>query len=143
VGQEYTLNAPLSAELGLASLQAARARFDELHQAQYSHSAPGEPVEIVNLRLAAIGQIFARGEAVGHLIDPNAPRTGKPKGSRRVAFDAGVFDCPVYDRENMPIEETIRGPVVIEERVSTTIVHPGDRARLLRQGPILIETEVA
>jgi N-methylhydantoinase A len=140
LGQEYTLNAPLGSAIDAAALRAVRARFDELHEAQYSHSAPQEPVEIVNLRLAAIGEIFSTTNAIGRLIDADKPRSGKPKGSRRVLFEQGAFDCPVYDRDDMPIEQSLEGPLVIEERVSTTIVHPGDRARLMRQGPILIET---
>ena len=143
LGQEYTLAVPLGSAIDAQALRAARARFDELHEAQYSHSAPEEPVEIVNLRLAAIGEIFAKANPIGCLIDVDNPRTGRPKGRRRVVFESGAFDCPVYDRTDMPIEIAIEGPLVIEERFSTTIVHPGDRARLLKQGPILVETEGA
>ena len=33
-----------------------RARFDQLHQEHYGHSAPKEPVMMVNLRLSALGK---------------------------------------------------------------------------------------
>jgi N-methylhydantoinase A len=140
LGQEYTLTATLpSTSLDAASMTATRAKFDELHHAQYSHSAPGEPVEIVNLRLAAIAELNESGRAIGKLIDPSKPRTGRPKGRRTVIFEEGPFTCPVYDRDDMPIGETIQGPAVIEEKVSTTIVHPGDAARLMVEGPIFID----
>jgi N-methylhydantoinase A len=140
LGQEYTLTAALPANaLDAEAMATTRARFDDLHHAQYSHSAPGEPVEIVNLRLAAVGQLDQATQQIASLIDVDAPRSGRPKATRRVVFEAGTFDCPVYDRDDMPIETLIDGPLVIEEKVSTTIVHPGDRARIMRQGPIFIE----
>jgi N-methylhydantoinase A len=143
VGQEYTLNAPLGDAIDAAALVAVRTAFDGLHQAQYSHSAPSEPVEIVNLRLAAIGAIFPGAKTIGRPADSGRARSGKPKGTRRVLFEAGAFDCAVYDRDDLVVDHVIFGPIVIEERVSTTIVHPRDRARLLVEGPILIETELA
>jgi N-methylhydantoinase A len=60
-----------------------------------------------------------------------------------VHFYSGIFECPVYDRDHLPIDEMLEGPLVIEERVSTTIVHPGDRVRLIARGPILIEVGAA
>ena len=140
LGQEYTLTVSVPAEkLSSATMARARARFDELHFAQYSHSAPNEPVEIVNLRLAAIGELEGESKALGTVMDDAAQRSGKPKGTRKVHFDSGIFECPVYDRDHLPIDEVLEGPLVIEERVSTTIVHPGDRIRLTARGPIMIE----
>ena len=143
LGQEYTLSTPLGSTIDAAALRTARTRFDELHAAQYSHSAPGEAVEIVNLRLAAIGELSGASKTIGRLIEADKPRLGAPKGRRRVLFEQGAFDTPVYERDDMPIDVALEGPLVIEERVSTTIVHPGDRVRLLAQGSILIETEAA
>jgi N-methylhydantoinase A len=139
LGQEYTLNAALSGTaLNHENLARTRTSFDELHHAQYSHSAPAEPVEIVNLRLAAIGDRGHGLQKIGPLIDPSAHRSGKPRTVRDVVFDSGTFRCPVYDRIDAPVGETLEGPLLIEEKVSTTIVHPGDRARLLPEGPIVI-----
>jgi N-methylhydantoinase A len=143
VGQEYTLNAPLDAEMDAAALTKVRKAFDALHAAQYSHSAPSEPVEVVNLRLAAIGKIFSSSKVLGRPKAQNGTRSGAPKSRRRVVFESGVFECDVYDRNDLIFDRVVRGPIVIEEQVSTTIVHPGDCARLLKEGPILIETECA
>lgn len=138
-GQEYTLttSAP-SGEIDRALLEGVRKRFDEIHHARYSHSAPEEPVEIVNLRLAAVGLVADRARAF-RLVESNDRRTGEPKARRTVLFDSGAIACPVYDRAALIVGREIAGPAVIEERVSTTIVHPGDCARLLEKGPIMIE----
>jgi N-methylhydantoinase A len=138
-GQEYTLSVPLAAgPVTRDSLDASRRRFDELHHAQYSHSAPDEPVEIVNLRLAAVGSVAGDVAAFGKIRD-TAGRSGRVKGFRKIWFDDGAHDCPVYDRDALLPGVAIAGPAVIEERVSTTVIYPGDRFTLSPQGPILID----
>jgi N-methylhydantoinase A/oxoprolinase/acetone carboxylase beta subunit len=39
-------------------------------------------------------------------------------------LDTGFLPCPVYDRYALHVGETFRGPAVIEERESTTVVGP-------------------
>ena len=57
VGQEFTLSVPVTlAQLRAADRPAIRAAFDALYEQRYAHHSPEEPVEIVNIRLAAIGQ---------------------------------------------------------------------------------------
>jgi N-methylhydantoinase A len=140
-GQEYTLTVMVGGDkLDAAALAALRTRFDELHFAKYQHSAPKESVEIVNLRLSAFGALG--GEAAGQVQligQTGGKRTGKPGGKRPVVFAGGAVDCPVYQRDDLVVGQTIAGPAVIEELVSTTIVHPGDRATLNAAGPIIID----
>src|SRR4029434_2900156 len=60
-GQEYTLPVPIDEDLSaLSDLNTIRARFDQLHQEHYGHSAPEEPVMMVNLRLSALGRFENR-----------------------------------------------------------------------------------
>lgn len=140
LGQEYTLTVPLQGgEIDKDRLQRARLRFDELHAAQYNHSAPNEAVEIVNLRLAAIGQLGGDSSAFDVPTEDSHQPSGKAKGNRTVCFDNGPQTAVVYDRHDLKPGAVITGPAVIEERVSTTIVHPGDRAHLSPRGPIIIE----
>lgn len=136
-GQEYTLTVPMDG--GKDALAEVRKRFDEAHFAQYSHSAPQEAVEIVNLRLTAVGLVTGDVGAFTHARDVSTLGDGKPKGTRKVYFDEGWLDCTVYDRLKLKPGAEIVGPAVIEERVSTTVLLPGDRARMLENGPIVIE----
>jgi N-methylhydantoinase A len=60
-GQEYTLPVPLAEDLrAITDFGVIRARFDRLHQEHYGHSAPNEPVMMVNLRLSALGRFENR-----------------------------------------------------------------------------------
>ena len=98
VGQEFTLPVPVSAEnLAKADRKAIRVAFDELHEQRYAHHATDEPVEIINVRLVALGRR-------SKLALPPLGKTGTlvPREKRPVLFDeGGPVDCPVYDREKL------------------------------------------
>ncbi len=139
LGQEYTLTVPLVGAVSLDSLAKARQSFDDKHLAQYSHAAYQEPVEVVNLRLVAVGEIEGRVKSFASVRDLRHIATGNPKGARSVIFEQGAMQCPVFDRDNLVVGATVMGPAIIEERVSTTVIHPGDCLTLLPMGPLLIE----
>src|SRR5437764_6740826 len=57
VGQEFTLSVPVSLkQLKAGDRKAIRAAFDALYEHRYAHHSPDEPVEMVNMRLGAIGK---------------------------------------------------------------------------------------
>jgi N-methylhydantoinase A len=53
----------------------------------------------------------------------------------------GAVDCPVYDRARLGAGTRLRGPAVIEQFDSATLVHPGQEARVDELGVLAI-TEV-
>jgi N-methylhydantoinase A len=139
-GQEYTLNVgvpagPVTPEL----LATVRASFDDLHEARYRHAARGEAVEIVNVRLSAIGAIGSDSVDLltrGTLTTATTPAA--PAGHRPVFFGPEPVECDVYRREELAVGQVIDGPAIIEERVSATVVFPGDRAVVHAHGPLII-----
>ena len=57
MGQEFTLQVPVTLEqLKKGDRKAIRTAFDELYEQRYAHHSPEEPVEMVNIRLGAIGK---------------------------------------------------------------------------------------
>ena len=94
-GQEYTLPVPITEELrALTDFSAIRARFDQLHQEHYGHSAAKEPVMMVNLRLSALGRSENKLPPVSK---PRAEDRGE-RGRRPVIFDNQPMQCPIYLR---------------------------------------------
>ena len=92
VGQSHELTLPLTTEaLGPAQLAQLLEQFHHTHDRAYGFSAPGEDVELVSVRLSAIGQIAKPALA------PLAKATGEAtaKGHRPVYFaeSAGYVDC--------------------------------------------------
>jgi N-methylhydantoinase A len=143
VGQEHTVTVPIPLDLGEAGAETIKRRFDELHEAHYSHAAPGEPAELVTLRSAVIG-IVAKPEipalARGHASPPDAAR----RPAREVFFE-GLDKralTAVYGRDQLLAGNVIAGPAVIEEDASTTLVPPGDRVRVHEHGHLLMEVVI-
>jgi N-methylhydantoinase A len=135
VGQEFTLPVPVSPEqLAKADRKAIRASFDALHEQRYAHHAKDEPVEIINVRLVALGHR-------SKLALPAMSKSGTlaPREKRPVVFDkGGQVDCPVYDREKLKPGDKIKGPGLISEYASTTVFFPGDELTVADTGELLI-----
>ena len=63
-----------------------------------------------------------------------------PRTRRRVYFGTrGWIDTPIFDRSALPAGPVVQGPAIIEEMSSTTVIRPGDRARVDDIGNIVIE----
>jgi N-methylhydantoinase A len=129
-GFEITVPWP-ERDLAIAALLA---RFHARHERLYTYALPDAPVEIVTLRLTAAGRVrrFAlpeRGEARGR----------RGLGTRRVYFAGhGWVECPRVDREKLGLGSVVRGPAIVEQPDSTTVVLPGQRARADRFGNLVV-----
>ena len=103
--------------------QSIKSAFDGLHRATYGASAPEEDAEVVTLRLVA--EI-----AVPHLKLPRlaAGNGGDACIDRRAFYDFATtrfVDADVYDRARMRSGDRIKGPAIIEQYDSTTVVLAG------------------
>ena len=111
-------------------------QFHRTHDRAYGFSAPGEDVELVSVRLSAIGQIAKPALA------PLAEATGEAtaKGHRPVYFaeSEGFVDCPVYDRYALGAGAMVQGPAIVEEIDSTTVVHPQYQVRVDEVGQMVL-----
>lgn len=118
VGQAHEVTVPLGTSTTLSGLREA---FHKKHEGTYGHAAPGEPVEIVNLKVGAIGKVKKI------LVRYPAAR-GLPmeKERKNVFFSEaeGWIDCPVYDRSTLPLGYRLKGPAIVEEHTSTTVIPP-------------------
>jgi len=135
VGQEFALSVPVTAaQLRAADRTAIRAAFDALHEQRYAHHAAEEPVEMINLRLVALGRR-------PKLVLPPIPRTGlpQPRERRAVWLEAGgPVECPVYRRDEMPAGMAIDGPALVSEYGSTTVIFAGDRLVVAETGEMIV-----
>jgi N-methylhydantoinase A len=135
VGQEFTLSVPVSAkQIEAGDRQAIRAAFDALYERRYAHHSPGEPVEIVNIRLAAVGKRAA-------MKTPRIPVARRAKAGRRVKVHLGgarPVSCPVYQREELGAGARIAGPALVREHGTTTVLFEGDRCVVAKTGELVI-----
>jgi N-methylhydantoinase A len=139
VGQSFELSLPVPhGRLKDHDLQALRNAFHQAHDHTYGFSAPQEPVELVNLRLTAIGRIAK--PRPHELPTRSSDASQARKASRPVHFvEAGGFvDCPVYERQHLGSGCRIVGPAIVEEIDSTTVIHPGYAATVDPYGNLLL-----
>jgi N-methylhydantoinase A len=124
LGQNYgtDITVPLNGRLTEADLEDVFGRFHAEHRRLYGYDIPEEIIELVHFKVAAVGPTE----------QPQIPmlsRNGAAilKDERDVYF--GVKDgwvlTPIYERDSLPVGARIDGPTVIEEAMSTTLVHPG------------------
>lgn len=110
--------------------------FHRLHQQSHGYSLPGRPLQVVNVRLRAVGAMAAPEPALlfpgPELEAPTKPpgirsiAPPAPAGHRSVSFsgDAAVATA-VYHREQLAPGTSLMGPAIIEEATATTVVPPG------------------
>jgi N-methylhydantoinase A len=138
VGQGYELNVPLDGAAGPA-LRRAAADFHRLHAAAYDHANPGERVEIVTVRLSAFGALHRPAPATtrrgARTVPAAAARETRPlllPGHR------GRVRARVLRREELRAGNHLPGPAVVEQMDATTLVLPGQVARVDTHGNMWI-----
>ena len=132
IGQGYEITVPCpEGELGPDDLPGLRSEFDRLHQQIYGHDAPDEEVEVVTFRMTSLMKVHRLA------LEPQAAGAPTPsaralKAHRDVFFDEarGYVRAPIYDRHALAPGNELTGPAVIEQMDTTTVVHPGQAARV-------------
>jgi N-methylhydantoinase A len=120
--QSYELMVPVApGAIEHATLGTIAEAFHARHRQTYGHDNRDEPVQLVSVRVAAIG-------AIPRLIVRDAPAAAGSdavKSRREVWFrDVGAIEALVYDRARMPAGLAVGGPAVIESLESTILVPP-------------------
>ena len=135
-GQSHEIRVPLDSieEAGLEDFQT---QFSRVHKATYGYENPGQPVFIVSCRLRAVGRIPKAIEASyqgGGSID------GAKIDERQVYYgpEAGWLATPIYRRALLPVGVDLRGPAIVEEMSSTTVILAGQSAVVDAFGNIII-----
>ena len=134
--QSYELTVPVPARpINQTTLQEIAETFHLRHMHTYGHDNRGEPVQIVNIRIAAIGTIPPL-----MIRDRSAdPSNDAVKSHRQLWFhDTGDADAPIYDRRRMSSGLGVAGPAVIESVESTILVPPGWQAIMNEDGFVVL-----
>jgi N-methylhydantoinase A len=134
--QSYELVVPAPPRaIDAAALDEVAENFHQRHRGTYGHDNRSEPVQIVSLRVAAIGAI----PPLAIRDDPAPSPSGAVKAKRPVWFrETGAVEATIHDRSALPAEWQARGPVVIESVESTILVPPGWEARMTQDGFVVL-----
>jgi N-methylhydantoinase A len=127
-GQSYEVSVPLARLRNAADVNALVRRFHEAHRRRYGHMAANEAVEIVNFQVTAVGRMRKPKPRAFKLTTGRRPPPGQV---RPVYFGHGrPVPTAVYDRASLAPGIRIKGPAVIEEKTSTTVVYPDQTAAI-------------
>jgi len=124
-GQNYEIDVELpDGRINAESLAALVRGFEDAHRRLYGFVADGEAIEMVTYRLAANGVVekarLKAHEPAG--TDASVAITG----SRDVwmAGAGGFVDTPLYDRALLRPGHTFKGPAIVDQLDTTTVVPP-------------------
>lgn len=105
-GQSYELTVPFADDPG-----ALAGTFHAAHERRYGYAAPGEPLEVVTVRLRVTGRVESPApEAIGIGADVEGAILARRGG------------LTVFDREALGEGARLRGPTLIVEAYATTFV---------------------
>lgn len=133
IGQNFELNVPLGrsqggGEIAIPSVAAIKDGFFAAHERAYGFVDRQAAVEIVNFRAFAHAPLGVSRPTVG-----GEPQTRRPvaKSTRMVTFalDRRV-ETPVFHRTELLPGDEIDGPAMIDQMDATTVIFPGDVARV-------------
>ncbi len=135
-GQEFSLPVPIEAnDIEKHDSGVIKKAFNSLHNRRYGYFAADQAVEIVNVRLTASGRRKTLEMPRIKLSAKENPLVGK----RMVYLDGtNPVECSVYRREKLYPGFEIKGPAIIQEYASTTLMNKGDMAKVTDTGEIII-----
>lgn len=111
-GQSYELTVPFTRDF--------IDRFHEVHQRRFGYSSPGKPVEVVNVRTTYVGL----SNKPKFKAAPKVRSSAQPIDTAMVWFQGRRQKTEIYDREMLSHGHVVRGPAIIGEYSSTTLVPP-------------------
>jgi len=143
VGQHHEVTVPMPNDCIIddSHVKEIAETFHKAHERLYSYCTPETPIEIVNLRVTAVGHVEKTGLATQE--STGAKLEDAFKNTRKLYFqEYGDWkDVPVYDRNKLEPGIVIPGPAVIEERITTIIVHPNWNAHIDEFDNVVMEVK--
>jgi len=139
IGQSYELLVPIDKPITHRKTEEAIRKFHQRHEDVYGYSTEDSDVEVVNARVAAVRKVekpklrtIDRGNA--------CPPTESIIEKRNVFFeDANRYvECPIFNRQKLKAGNVVRGPAIIEQYDSTTVVYQEWIAEIDDCGNILL-----
>jgi N-methylhydantoinase A len=123
-GQSYEINVPFGPRIA--------EEFHSAHDRLYGYADRKRPLEVVNLRVAAIG--------AGPRLPASRFRATAPlqRGRQRTRWQGRWLQAAIYQRPQIPAGKRIQGPALIAELSATTFVAPGWSATVHRTGHLLL-----
>lgn len=132
-GQNFELSIPACDPAALQTL------FEAEHERMYGYIAPEEPIQLVTFRIEATGRVPK--SEIRAAIPGKGSDTPAPTGYRDVWLtEAGGWTrTALFDRASLSPGDQIKGPAIVEQMDSTTLILPEQTASTDAYANIIIE----
>ncbi|MEE9534807.1 MAG: hydantoinase/oxoprolinase family protein, partial [Acidimicrobiia bacterium] len=135
-GQNYELPvtappAPWDAD----GLQELCQRFHGEHNRAYGYRLDQATVQLVNLRVTALATMA---KLAPRFQTRSTCGAAAPFEHRQVWWGDGFAPTPVYHRSRLPVGSTLRGPAIVEQMDSTTLIAPDERGEVDGYGNLIL-----
>ena len=139
LGQSYELTTPTFKPLTEKALCQTVQDFHKKHMSVYGYAVKNEPVELVNIRLTAVG-LVKKPKLKEKPIHQKKPSRNSMIERREVFFDSndGYINTPIFERDKLKTGNIIEGPAIIEQYDATTVVYPEWLASIDRFGNLIL-----
>ena len=138
VGQSFEINVPFDGNWRLVI-----GEFHARHGQRYGHAHPDEPVELVNLRVRAVGE--TRKPVFEELPVGGADPSAASAGERPVWFEGQAGLQPqaarLFEREKFRAGNRVEGPAIVFQMDATTVIPPGWTGMVDYWGHLLLERQ--
>lgn len=142
-GQGYELRIPFpQGDLAPPTMEALWRSFHARHEAEYGHVFRDSAIEIVNIRVVGTATMSKLASpAVSHEGTIDEARLRTAQCMFRVDGTLTAFATGYYDRSALPTDQALRGPAIIIQTDSTTVVPPGWTATPDQAGTMTLRKE--
>jgi len=130
VGQNYELPIPVEPEdLSVSNIQDVIKRFHDIHEQTYGYSDKGAPVEFVNYRLTAYGEMPKVNFKKEKVLEST---TIHSEEKREVYFSEtdkpSFLETDIFRRAELNAGDKISGPAIVEQLDTTILILPSQTA---------------
>lgn len=146
VGQAHEVvlalpNEMVEGKLDRKGISAIEKMFHDRHEELFGHASPEFAVELVTLSVKAIG-LNPKGQLL-EIQGGSKDSQDAFKGLRAVYFDEykEYRECRTYDRYLLKANNRLVGPAIVEQKDTTIVIPPDQKAAVDRFGNIIIDIE--
>ena len=123
-------------EVDYGSVSSMSQHFEAVYRRRFAFTMPGVPWVVESVSVEMIG---AADGADARAAVPAAKEQAAPVRTVEAYMAGRLHSTPIYDRASLPPGQTVAGPAIIFDSVSTTVVEPGWAAAHTASGDLLID----
>ncbi len=125
----------LAISVPFASMEKMIGAFEKIHRDRFGFTSPEKQLTIVSASVASEARTHA--QQVSAAATDNEPN--KPRTQCKVYLNASWQEIDLWTREELGSAMTIKGPALIAEKMSTTLIETNWQATINANGTIVIE----